>query len=312
MKKAQFFFAIALSLLLSLSLAFAGHEFNVLTTKGDIKVKRENSKKWETLDNGQKLFTKDQIKIKKGAYLSLVHTNGNPIEVNKSGNYSVSKLLSKANTKKSDVTKKFTSFILDELAESDDLLSSGDLSDDMSTLGATERAFVKNGINIRLPKSTYLIDNKIDISWYELKGASSYKFTLRNPDDEVILSKELNSTELSINLDELKVENGECYYWSISADGKDSEEYCLFRMTTKTISEINNDVQNISNELGKDAALGQLVLASYYAEKKVVNKAIKAFKTAIEISPDVEKYKFLYAKYLRSLGLEEEASKAMN
>jgi len=299
------------SLLLTVNISFAGHEFDVLTTKGDIKIKKENSTKWESLDKGQKLFSKDQLKLNKGAYLSLVHTNGNPVEVNKSGNYSISKLSSKAKSKKSNVTKKFTNFIIDELGESDDLLSSGDLSESMSTLGAVERAIDKNGINVRLPKSTYLIDNQVNLSWYEKEGAKSYKFTLRNPDDEVVMSKELDGTALDINLDDVKVEDGECYYWSITVDDKTSQEYCLYRMTKEEAEEVTNDVSSITAELGEDAAIGQLVLASYYAKKKVVNRAIAAYQKAIEISPEVEKYKFLYAKYLTSLGLQSEAEKAM-
>ena len=82
MTRVKYILAVMVSLLLTVNISFAGHEFDVLTTKGDIKIKKENSTKWESLDKGQKLFSKDQLKLNKGAYLSLVHTNGNPEAVN--------------------------------------------------------------------------------------------------------------------------------------------------------------------------------------------------------------------------------------
>ncbi|MDC1068999.1 hypothetical protein OAQ99_07560, partial [Candidatus Kapabacteria bacterium] len=226
-----------ISAFLILLFAFASfsfsYTFDVKTVSGSVKYQKAGKGSWNALSKGIKLDNGDQLKISSGAHLNLVHSNGNPIEVSKSGNYSIEKLAAKANTKKSDVTKKFTNYLLDELGDSEDLLAEGNLSDNMSTLGAVERAIPKfspNSLNLGFPRSSYSLEDKVVFNWYQFKNNQNYTFVLKNDMEEVVLEKETTGTSIELDLEQIGLEKGICYYWSVISEKTTSEELCVYRM----------------------------------------------------------------------------------
>ncbi len=296
--------------LLSSALLFAGNpEFKVKNVKGDAQIKK--SGKWEKLSSGTSLSISDQIKLAKGSTVSLDHSSGKSINVDKSGFYSVAKLAAKAKTNKTNVSSKLASSLLDELSDSDDLLASGNVNDNMATLGAVERAFNNkfsgSSILASLPRSSYSVDNKVNFTWNPLEGAKSYTFEIKNGIDEVIYSKVTTATELSVNLDEAKVPFDECYYWMVSSDDKSSEEFCIFRMNAEQASKIKTEIENLKGELDLTNSLDNMILAKFFADNKIVTEATQYFEKAIELDSEVAAYKVMYAKYLLSIGLNDDA-----
>lgn len=299
---------ILIGLLLSIS-AFAA-EFSINTLKGSAKYQKNGKGSWMSVTKATKFEKADMIKLDAGAHLNLVHSTGNPLELNKSGVYSIAKLAAKANTKKSDVTKKFTKYLLDELGDSDDMLADGNLEDNMTTLGAVERAIPKfspNDVNVGLPRSSYSLKNKVDFNWYQFKDVATYKFVLKDDLEEVVYEKEISGTSLTLDLSSIKVSPGMCYYWSIEANGQKSEEFCINIMSDQERMDFQEDLNTISADIDPETGLGNMILASFYSEKKLVNEAISAFDKALEISPDNDNYKLIYGKYLMSIGLVNEA-----
>ena len=314
-------YALVFSLLLSLVvlnnnvLLANGPEFNVVTLKGETQVKRATGKDWENIKSGDKLFADDQIKIGNGGYLALLHSTGSPMEINKSGNYTVKKLASQATTQKSDVTKKFTKYLVEELKGSDDVLASGDYRKKMKNLGAVERAMDKgteSKIFGSLPLNTYSIDNNVDFKWFAVDGAKEYKFNIKDSDGKVVFDKTLNATSILVNTSALNLKADECYFWNVTSNGKTSEDYCLYNYNATDVAAINNDLKTINEEVGaENEAMLALVKASYYADKNINYKADEEFKKALSIS-DNPNYRVIYAKFLVKLGLNQESEKLIN
>lgn len=304
------YYAFALMIVLTIVVFAAEFTFDVKTANGDIQVQKGGKGSWQELKAGTKLNNGDQLKIASGAILNLVHNNGNPIEVSKSGNYSVEKLAAQANTKKSDVTKKFTNYLLDELGESEDLLAEDDLSDNMSTLGAVERAIPKfspNDLIARMPRSSYATENNVTFSWHEYKGIQEYTFVIKNDIEETVLERKVKGTEIKLDLEKEGFEKGFCYYWSVKAGDQSSEELCIYRMIDEEKSAFTQELNTLRSELDESKALDNMILASFYSENKVVPEAIKSYEKAIELAPNVDSYKLIYGKYLMSIGLAKDA-----
>ncbi len=302
-------------MLLTSSLVFAGSpEFTVKQIKGDAQLK--NGSSWEKLSNGKNLKISDQIKLSDGSVVTLEHSSGKSINVNKSGFYSIAKLSAKTKTKNTNVSSKLANSLLDELSDSDDMLATGNASEKMSTLGAVERAFgnkfTTSAIVAGLPRSSFAINNTLNFAWYPLERASSYKLIIKNGSDEVIYTKEVNTTETQINLDEANVPYDECYYWLVSSGDKISEEFCIFRMNNELATNLNQELTNLKAELDLNNSLDNMILAKFFANNNLVNEATTHFQKAIEIDENVEAYRVMYAKYLLSLGLNDEAMEMVN
>lgn len=315
LRNRSFVLIVALIALTTILIAAEKPDFSVLAIQGDVTVKRDKDNDWKKINPGEKLYSKDQIKISKGAYVGLIHSTGSPIEIKNSGNYTVQKLITQATGKKSnDVTKKFTTYIIDEMTKSDDKSGAG-YKGNMKTLGAVERSVggSKAGIVARLPRGTYAIDSKLDFSWYPKSGVKLYNFSLKNAEGKEVFKKAVSTTNLTVNLDEIKMNRGECYNWSVSSDNAKSDDFCVMRMTVEDLKQVNNDISQINSEVGKNpGSIGHLVLASYYEEKNIVNRAISSYQQALKLSPNVDNYKKFYSLYLSRLGLNEEASKVAN
>jgi|GEM_PF-1281387 len=285
-------------------------DFSVVTLKGDNQVKRVDGANWEKLKAGDKLFSDDQIKLADGAYLALLHTTGAPIEVSKSGNYTVKKLASQASTHKSDVTKKFTKYLVDELKSSDDVLSSGDYRKKMKNLGAVERSIESantNSITAMMPLNSYSIDNTMSFNWNDNKLSDKYNLIIKNSDSKVIYENNTNENNLNVDLSSLNMDKDECYFWYVTSGENKSEEYCLFNINEEEVNSINTDLKTIEDEIGSDnSALASLVKANYLADKNINYKADQEFANAISITNN-DNYKVVYAKFLLKMGMNDKA-----
>jgi hypothetical protein len=286
-------------------------DFSVVACKGEVLVKRDKATEWTKLASGQKLFSKDQVKIEKNSYLGLVHSSGSPLEVKSPGSFAVAKLTTQVSAKKSSVTKKFTEYIVGELSKTDKQDKSN-YRKDMETLGAVERGKSKaNAIEAKFPRTTVAIDNKLDFSWYKKEGVTSYKFVIKDLDGKKVVEKDVNGTNITIDLAALKLKKGQCYNWSVASGNAKSEEYCVQLIPDSEANIINSELKEIKAEIGNNpGAVGQLILASYYEDKNIVNRAVSAYEAAIKLS-QTENYKMMYASYLNRLGLKAEAASVL-
>lgn len=298
---------------IALSMMALSDEFKVKSIKGNVMLK--NGKDWEKLSNGDNLKLSDQIKIDKSSSIKLENKSGKELVVDKSGFYSVAKLSAKSSTSNKNVSKKLANSLLDELSDADDMLAKGNINDNMATLGAVERAFnnkyTTNAIVASLPRSTYLLGHSMKFTWYPLEGAKEYKFIIKNGLDKVIFEKSVNGTELVLNTDEVKFPVDECAYWLVTSGKLSSEEFCIYKMTDEQSNQINTELTNLKSELNLNESMDNMILAKFYANNKLVNDATSYFEKAIEIDPSVEAYKVMYAKYLLSIGMNEEAKQVV-
>lgn len=296
-------------LLIAFSVLSFGEEFKVKSVKGSVKLK--NGSNWESVSNGDNLKLSDQVKLDNGASLKIANSKGNETTIDKSGFYSVAKLSAKISTGGKNVSKKLANSLLDEMGEADDMLAKGNVNDNMATLGAVERSFnnkfTSASIVASLPRSSYALENTMKFTWYPMEGAKDYKFVIKNGTDEVLFEKNVSGTEITVDLTAIKLPSDECSYWSVSSGKFASEEFCIFKMSSEQAQNIKGELNSLTAELNLENSMDNMILAKFYANNKIVNEATQYFEKAISIDPSVEAYKVMYAKYLLSIGLNDEA-----
>lgn len=341
MKKSAFLILLFVFSFVFGELSAASYEFKIIGMKGDVKVKTAKKNKWIKAKTAGKLGKKDRIKLGKNSYVGLVHKNGKTIELKKRGEYKISSLMKKVKKKGSDVSSKFADYVSEEISETDDLFASGDYQENMGTTGAVERAtdndrnsegkissmtgldenefsglnetmsflnsFESDKLEVRIPKVSYVIDEVVLFSWYAKDGVSKYKFELYDAKNKMIYTEETDQIALVLNLREKGIKEGKCYYWHIKAGEEVSDESCIFLVGKQRSDEIKEMVNSIESTYDEDSATRYLVLAQLYDDENLQNRADIAYQKALELSPDTEGYKRLYAKYLLKLGLKDEA-----
>lgn len=333
-------YTLIILFILSTELLAQKLEFKVLAVKGKISVVKKGTKKPVKIFSGDKLFAGDEVKVESDSYIGLVHSTGRTIELNKSGSYNVTKLSKDVSSTKSNLTKRFAEYVYDNISDADDLLSREDYHNKMKTVGAVERAagedvnviekaeeitgsshelssqLNKSGVKsesdilfrARIPRSSYLLDSKVDFSWYKYPNTKEYTFSLTDRNGKVITRTNVKDTTITLDADKLGILKDNCYYWYVTANDKTSDEYCIVWMSDNLAAEIKSSLKNIEGDLGtKKDAMDYIILASFYEEYNLMDRAVKAYQESINLAPGVKDYKKLYASYLDRIGLTSEA-----
>jgi hypothetical protein len=341
MKKYGLLLILFLLVLSAIDSSAAKYEFKIIGMKGSVKVKTSKNKKWIKGKTAATLGKKDRIKLGKKSYCGLVHKNGKTIELTKSGVYKISSLMKKVKKKDSDVTKKFADYVSDEISETDDLFATGDYQSNMGSTGAVERAtdndkntegkiartmgmdegdfsglnetmtflnsFDSDKLKIRLPRTSYLLDDEVQLSWYAREGVKMYHIEVFDANSKIILKDSTDKLFMNVNLKKIGMKESQCYYWHIWIDGEASNISCIYLMADTQKKKIEKMVKDIKKDYSDRQATRYLILAQLYEDENIQNRAEEAYRKALEIAPNTEGYKRLYAKYLLKLGLLEEA-----
>lgn len=278
---------------------------NVISDTYNVKyIKGVVEKNDEIVKIGSTLKNTDYIVVKKDSKIVMISKNNVTISVDKSGFYSILKLEDIANTKSTNVTKKFTKYILDELSDSEDLLASGNINNNMSTLGAVERA-INNKLFFYDNISTYSIDDNHTFTWnYE----GDVTFFIKNADNEILYKLTTSSNEIHVNLKNIGLDSGICYFFSITQGYNTSEEYCIYRMTEHELDIFKQEYLKLIYGIELNNPVDYLILAKFYETNRIINKVFSSYEKAIELDPN-PLYKMMYKNYLIKIGLFEKAKK---
>ena len=318
-------------------------EFKVLGVKGTVMVESRN-KGWKELKAGDGIYKNEKIKIDEASYLGLVHSSGRTIELKNKGTYTVAKLSREAASMKSSTAQKFAKFVADEIGSGDDILASKNYHRNMETTGAVDRATGGNvnyantlsgmtgtdlskysGLNetmdflfrsnkeyiyAKLPRTSYVIDSVLTFDWYKNPNVSVYEFKIIDINNNEVYTTKTSDTSVTINLDNAGLKPGINYYWYVKSGDISSDQNCINRMTERQKEQVREDTEPIKEtmESGKDAA-ALMILAAYYEDANIMNRAVDSYREALDIEPGVKGYKTLYGRYLSRIGLVDEAAK---
>ncbi len=327
------------AMLVAMALVPAHAQFKVLAVRGSVSVKG-----YATLKIGQQLTTKDQIKLGRDGYISMAHKTGKAVELSKSGTYKVKDLDAAASKKGKSSTSKFANYVADQLTETDDPIEFSDnRRTKMRTTGSVERAAgdevnlwdsvltvvgapgemaalsgkqaqdVKNGdlLAVITPTHTRLLGDSVAFIWHRSPKVKTYRVVVVGRDGTVTSTLESKDTVVVASLAALKLKAGQVYYWHLEDGGNasfTSDQYALYllqgderRSAESLLADVRSDYDT------EDAAIGKLVLAAACEEMGLYQDAHMAYRQAVELAPDVQNYKRMYADFLKRQGLNMDA-----
>lgn len=304
----------------------------VLAKNGEVLIRNKKAPAWKTLQRGDSITNADEIKIQQGGYLNLMHPSGRNIELKNTGVYQVASLIQKIPVKQTPLYQRFFRFLFDEIfvttsdnknffpggAERslnlDCLIKSkpkekagsipGSPNEDHASLADAE--YQRNLIFTVFPKNTVLLETNVDFVWHKKSTLNNYEFKLVDKNDNVIFTKKVFDTTITLDLNSLNLQKNNCYYWYVECGFVKSASFCIYLLTEPEIKSIKDTAEILIKDLKNDkGATPKLLLASYYAEKNCSKEAITYFKEAIKAAPGIKDYENIYNDYLVSIGSME-------
>lgn len=316
MKPLRITFLTAILTLIFLSTTIAQQfEFRVMATKGKIELEKSGSKKWNKLKVGSKIFKNDKIKISGKSYLSLVYKTGKTIELKKSGTYNISKLAKKVSTSKSNVSKRFTNYILDEVGGDEDFIAGNDFRKNMGITGSVERSLDnqpfmnKNILQLNSPRKVNFVNTVFTFRWHQIKNVKKYEFILTDRFDKPVFSKFVYNNSITIDASEANLDRDTYYFWKVKAESQKeykSDDACFLILSKNRTQAIKDTVKMIEEEVGNtNSPSAQIILGAFYEQNYIIDQALKSYRQAVALAPDVKIYKKLYKRFLNRIKVTE-------
>jgi hypothetical protein len=171
-------------------------------------------------------------------------------------------------------------------------------------------------IHLLMPRTSKVIENDVAFAWTSGGNPKqSFIFTLNDASHNVRFKREVSDTTLSLNLQNLGLEKGQCYYWSVVAAKPSSafttapliESYCLYQMNDSEAAVVKGQEQELQTQMGAQAnTLDKLVLAMFYEQNGMTYKAMSTYNDILKTSSDADVVKSAYTQFLRRMGLQAE------
>lgn len=285
--------------------------FNVLASKGAVKYVASGTTEEKTMIIGKKLFPQDKIVVGENSYLGLAHSGGKTIEIKRPGSYEVSSLSAEVANQNASVSKKYVDFLAGEINSNGQDMSKNKYKY-MAVTGSVERGNSNITIYNTPGKPALVLSAPVTVKWDKKEGVTTYKVTLFNIFDEVLLSTETTSNSILIDFSKYNLAKEKNLFLKVVSKENstvESDKVNIKALSAKDEEEISKQAQELKGELKEETALNKYVLANFYAEKGLVLNAVEGFESAIAMEPEVEDFKIAYGEYLVATKIKEISQK---
>ncbi|TAD98698.1 MAG: hypothetical protein EAZ97_10490 [Bacteroidetes bacterium] len=296
--------------------------FKVIAKQGNILLDGK------PLNIGETLTQKHEIQMPKSAFLSLLHSNGNPLEIKTEGTFEVKKLLKKLATSK-NYANKYIDFIQKELTENGGPNAEREKKIYTRKRGQTSCQGMPQLVGMLMPdtkeSARFIFGNTFTLKYFlkpnpenfglkptELK---SYKIIIKDMMDSILYEKESTNNIEVIDLTKGKLADAKDLIVKVVPIKKDgsiidkTEDVMLSRLDEDEQREVALELANIYDAKAEPTALGFLIEARFFEEKNYLLDAITAYEKVLELSSNLpvfqEMYKcFLIRNYMDKYGFE--------
>lgn len=290
------------------------------------------------LKSGQTIMAGDELELAAGGFAGLVAAGGSSVELKKAGKYKAGDLAKKYSQKGGGIAQKFATYVASQMTEQSGESNAENYQSKMESTGAVERAQGGNvaivdktvelatgekkaettgtpetmpeKIQVIMPRTTKIMDNKVNFSWKQDESTPQYAVILRNREHRILFEESVAGNGLTVNLVPLGLSDDECYFWSVrpvgSDDDRSSDEFALCTMTAAQQHAINDTLTMLTNELGDTkTATAQLILASFYEQNELFTRAELCYREAARLAPEVNDISIAERQFHKRQGIAE-------
>lgn len=290
-------------------------KFKVLAVKGEVKYAKSERGPWEPLSLKTELNENTIIKLESDNYVGLIHQSGKTLELKNKGKFKVAELSKDVEKKPANITKRLTAYLIEEVNQYDDMMSSKNYRRNMQETGAVERSveifndysteessmellIESHAIELISPRKSNVLNGKITFSWEPDPNIKEYKFCLHDRFDREVYNTTTQSTSITIDLNELNLERDVYYFWNVYDKNNPlakSFDCAFLILDDMEAAKIQNDLKNIYSELEwSDSPMNNLVLAAYFNEHSLYFNALEHYQRAMTKAPDIDDFKKFY------------------
>lgn len=264
--------------------------FKVLMTQGVVEGMKPGTTAWFRVYPTIELPSFTKIKLAANAYATFISSESVLVEYDKKGNYEL-KPTQKA--KKVSSLQKISTFV-------NQAMTSGSQADLVGSIVRNAGA-----VKVHFPFDTKVLTPTVTLQWHADK-AENFEVKLTNESGNVVYSKKLRDTTLTINLlsDVRDFKRGVCYYWSVSNTSlasSGSAPACIMYLDEDEALRLEKERTQLMDEVSfaKTNALSWYILGAWYEDNKLYVDALESYTHPARLQPGVEIYNNAVSSFLK-------------
>lgn len=270
--------------------------FKALSVAG--KAEYESGGSWRKLSPGKELFNGDKIKLDKRAVVGLAYLQGGILQLKDNGVYDVSNLKDKV--KKSKISDKLASYIMENIKETDEIIARDDYQNRMSVTGATQRGKGAFKVELLQPAHVNIFCGKVSFEWSPNVDIDEYDLVFIDFADREIYKMTLSDSVAHIVLKETNLARGVNYIWTVVEKGDkiNDENKRIIKWASESEKEkIKEEIMEIKAQFGEEGPLTYLSLATLFDQYEYIYDANKYYEKLVQSAPEVEEYKNMHSAF---------------
>ncbi len=239
--------------------------FKVLTSQGTVDIVTNGSS--AKVSSGARLNSGSTLKVGANAYLGLIHISGATMELKQAGEYDVTKLAQRFDTKQASYTDKYADYLVKKVT------SNNESKKNYSYTGAVTRG--AQNLVLWAPSDNaenivkLLQGVPVELNWGEVDGVKKYKVTIKTFDEtKVLFTKIITKSNVTLDLSAIKPTTDAPYFMVIQAlDSKVANSikpfYLLDKESSATVTTELNTLKNTVDTLQQSQKKEQVRLFTY-------------------------------------------------
>ncbi len=281
------------------------YAFKILTFYGQVEYRTSRSDSWKRAQISQNLEKDFAIRMDDNSYTALIYSDGRTMELQNKGIYEIKDLEQNIMNSKISVTQKFANFVVQELIKDKSQMKS------MKLFAAVVRV-KPNHIESAIPVFNSFLDPEINLVWYEYNLSKMYVLNILNSENTTIFMDLTEDTTYTLDAEKLNLRKGFIYKWFVfDANNPQivSDTNSLLVLSEMDRKSILDTVAILNEEISSDETpLNILSLGTFFESNNLNLEALDQFKKVMELTPESEEYRLLFAKFLLKNKLYVKAS----
>lgn len=174
---------------------------------------------------------------------------------------------------------------------------------------------VSDRVKLYFPIPSDMLYPIVDFKWLKFKNTQTYHVYVTDRFNHVLIRQATSDTVLSVDFSKYNAQKGVCYFWYVEPDHNKeerSDEICLTWVEDRIRYLVFEELERIISIPGQHPVQMHILKAGLLEQHKLYIDALKEYKKAIELAPEADDVKRMYAMFLVRIGLIKSVKEIYN
>jgi hypothetical protein len=174
---------------------------------------------------------------------------------------------------------------------------------------------INDRVKLYFPVPSDMLYPTVNLKWFQFKDTKEYHVFVTDRFNHVLMRKATTDTVLQVDFDQYNAQKGVCYFWYVEPDENKeerSDEICLNWVQDDIRHFVLEELDRVTRTPGQHPVQLHIMKAGLLEQHKMYMDALSEYKKALDLDPDADDIKRMYAMFLVRIGIIKNVKEIWN